>query len=98
MRAGCGHVGRFSRHFSRFNRAPWAPSIPIADSQTPLLKEIEMNKNTTIALRAMTIGLAAVIGCSAAHASNVSKDERHQYVVRFADVDLSSIDGAITVY
>src|ERR1700719_2412247 len=62
-----------------------------------------MNKNTTITLRAMTISLAAVIGCSAALASNVSKDEsatneRHQYVVRFADVDLSSIDGAITVY
>jgi len=62
-----------------------------------------MNKNTTITLRAMTIGLAAVIGCSAAYASDVSKDgsatnERHQYVVRFADVDLSSIDGAITVY
>ena len=56
-----------------------------------------MNKSTTIAVRAMTIGLAAVIGCSAAHASNVS-NEFHQYVVRFADVDLSRIDGAITVY
>ena len=62
-----------------------------------------MNKITIIAVRAMTIGLAAVIGCSAAYASDVSQDEsatneRHQYVVRFADVDLSSIDGAITVY
>ena len=62
-----------------------------------------MNKTTTITLRAMTISLAAVIGCSAAHATNVSKDEsatneRHQYVVRYADVDLSGIDGAITVY
>jgi UrcA family protein len=62
-----------------------------------------MNNTTTIAVRAMTIGLAAVIGCSAAHASNVSKNESatnewHQYVVRFADVDLSRIDGAMTVY
>jgi UrcA family protein len=53
-----------------------------------------MNKTTTIAVRAMTIALAAVIGCGAAQASN----ERHQYVVRFADVDLSRIDGAMTVY
>jgi UrcA family protein len=62
-----------------------------------------MNKTTTIAVRAMTTGLAAVIGCSAAQASNVSKDpsatnERYQNVVRYADVDLSRIDGAITVY
>jgi len=62
-----------------------------------------MNKTTTIAVRALTIGLAAVIGCSAAQASNVSKDpsaanERYQNVVRYADVDLSRIDGAITVY
>jgi UrcA family protein len=103
MTAGCWYVGRFSSHFARFNRAPCGPSIPIADSQTPFFKEIKMNKTTTIAVRAMTISLAAVIGCSAAHASNVSKDEsatneRHQYVVRFADVDLSRIDGAMTVY
>ena len=62
-----------------------------------------MNKTTTIVVRALTIGLAAVIGCSAAQASNVSKDpsaanERYQNVVRYADVDLSRIDGAITVY
>ena len=62
-----------------------------------------MNKTTTIAVRALTIGLAAVIGCSAAQASDVSKDpsatnERYQNVVRYADVDLSRIDGAITVY
>ena len=57
-----------------------------------------MNKTTTIAVRAMTLGLAAVIGCSAAHASNVSTNEFHQYVVRIADVDLSRLDGAITVY
>ena len=62
-----------------------------------------MNKTTTIAVRALTIGLAAVIGCSAAQASNVSRDpsaanERYQNVVRYADVDLSRIDGAITVY
>ncbi len=60
-----------------------------------------MNKTTTIALRAVTIGLAAVIGCSAAHASSNDQSatkERHQYVVRYADVDLSKIDGAITVY
>jgi len=62
-----------------------------------------MNKTTTIAVRAMTIGLAAVIGCSAAYASNASQDESatnewHQYVVRFADVDLSRIDGAIAAY
>ena len=62
-----------------------------------------MNKTTTIAVRGLTIGLAAVIGCSAAQASNVSKDpsaanERYQNVVRYADVDLSRIDGAITVY
>jgi UrcA family protein len=96
-------VGRFSSHFARFNGAPCGPSIPIADSQTPFFKEIKMNKTTTIAVRALTIGLAAVIGCSAAHAANVSKDqsatnEWHQYVVRYADVDLSRIDGAITVY
>src|ERR1700693_1367281 len=102
MTAAWRSVGRFSSHFSRFNGAPWGPSIPIADSQTPFCKEIKMNKTTTIAVRAMTIALAAVIGCSAAQASNVSKDEsageRHQYVVRFADVDLSRIDGAMTVY
>jgi UrcA family protein len=48
----------------------------------------------------MTIGLAAVIGCSAAHATDVSKDQsaRHEYAVRFNDVDLSGIAGAITVY
>jgi len=62
-----------------------------------------MNKTTTTAVRAMTIGLAAVIVCSAAQASNVSKDpsatnERYQNVVRYSDVDLSRIEGAITVY
>jgi UrcA family protein len=102
MTTGCRYLGRFSRHFTRFNRAPCGPSIPIADSQTPLFKEIKMNNTTSIAVRAMTIALAAVIGCSAAQASNVPKDEsasgRHQYVVRFADVDLSRIDGAMTVY
>src|SRR5579863_6404640 len=103
MRAGWRSVGRFSSHFSRFNGAPCGPSISIADSQTTFFKEIEMNKTTTSAVRALTIGLAAVIGCSAAHASNVSQDEsatneRHQYVVRFADVDLSRIDGAMAAY
>src|SRR5579863_4195078 len=103
MRAGRRRRGRFSSHSSRFKGAPCAPSIPIAESQTPFFKEIKMNKTTTIAVRALTIGLAAIIGCSAAHAAEVSKDqsatnERHQYVVRYADVDLSKIDGAITVY
>jgi UrcA family protein len=103
MTAGWRSVGRCSSHFSRFNGALCGLSIPLADRQTPLFKEIKMNKTSTLAVRAMTIGLAAVIGCSVAHATAVSKDqsasnERYQYVVRYADVDLSRIDGAMTVY
>jgi UrcA family protein len=55
------------------------------------------------AARAMTICIAATLGYNAAHASSLSNDESvtnasNTYVVRFADVNLSKIDGAIALY
>jgi UrcA family protein len=79
--------------------------ILIADTETPLLKEIEMNKSMTTTALAMTIGIAATLICNAADAStgSPSNDESvtnasHNYVVRFIDVDLSKIDGAVVLY
>ena len=57
-----------------------------------------MNKSMTTTILGMTIGCAATLGCSAAVASPASADQPATYVVRFADVDLSRIDGAATVY
>ncbi len=59
-----------------------------------------MNKSMTTAILGMTIGCAATLGCSAALASPASAgiDQPATYVVRFADLDLSRIDGAATVY
>jgi len=59
-----------------------------------------MKKNMTMTVRGMTLGCAAILGCSAAVASpaGAAIDEPATYVVHFADVDLSRIDGAATVY
>jgi UrcA family protein len=59
-----------------------------------------MNKSMTTTILGMTIGCAATLGCSAALASPASAgiDQPATYVVRFADLDLSRIDGAATVY
>ena len=64
-----------------------------------------MNKSMATAARAMTICIAATLGYNAAGAStgSLSNDESATnasltYVVRFADVDLSKIDGAIALY
>jgi UrcA family protein len=59
-----------------------------------------MNKSMTTTVLGMTIGCAAIFGCSAAVASPASAaiDEPATYVVRFADVDLSRIGGAATLY
>jgi UrcA family protein len=59
-----------------------------------------MNKSMTTTILGITIGCAATLGCSAAVASTAGAgiDEPATYVVRFADVDLSRIDGVATVY
>jgi UrcA family protein len=59
-----------------------------------------MNKSMTTTVRGMTIVCAAILGCSAAVASPASAaiDQPATYVVRFADLDLSRIDGAATLY
>jgi UrcA family protein len=68
-----------------------------------LLKEIEMNSNSR-AIRAITINTAIVLGFSATIASaNTSSSQSvyygvNQYTVRFADLDLSKLDGAAVLY
>jgi UrcA family protein len=62
-----------------------------------------MNRSMATAARAMTICLAATLGYNTADASSISNDESatnasYAYVVRFADVNLSKIDGAIALY
>jgi UrcA family protein len=59
-----------------------------------------MNKSMTTTVRGMTIVCAAILSCSAAVASPASAaiDQPPTYVVRFADVDLSKVDGAATLY
>jgi UrcA family protein len=63
-----------------------------------------MNNTNTRAIRAITISTAIVIGFSAAIASaNTSNSQSvsygvTQYTVRFADLDLSKLDGAAVLY
>ena len=58
-----------------------------------------MNKSMTTTILGMTIGCAGILGCSAAIASPASAaiDAPATSVVRFADVDLSKIEGAAAV-
>jgi UrcA family protein len=63
-----------------------------------------MNNMNTRAIRAITISTAIVLGFSATIASaNTSNSQSvsygvTQYTVRFADLDLSKLDGAATLY
>jgi UrcA family protein len=63
-----------------------------------------MNNTNTRAIRAITISTAIVLGFSAAIASaNTSNSQPvsygvNQYTVRFADLDLSKLDGAAVLY
>jgi UrcA family protein len=63
-----------------------------------------MNNTNTRAIRAITISTAIVLGFSASIASaNRSNSQSvgygmNQYTVRFADLDLSKLDGAATLY
>jgi UrcA family protein len=63
-----------------------------------------MNKTIATTARALTIGLVAILGFNAAKASpdDVSQDrstkESLKYVVRFADLNISNIEGAKALY
>jgi UrcA family protein len=105
MTAAARRHRRFTTHFSRFKSAARVVRILIAYTETPLLKEIEMYKSVTTTALAMTICIAATLGYNVADAStgSPSNDESaanasHEYVVRFAALDLSKIDGAIVLY
>jgi UrcA family protein len=69
-----------------------------------LLKEIEMNSINTRAIRAITVSTAIVLGFSATIASaNTASSQSVSYgvnqtTVRFADLDLSKLDGAAVLY
>jgi UrcA family protein len=66
-----------------------------------LPKENEMYITNRRAVRAITISTAIVLGFSAAIASANSQsvnDGMKQYTVRFADLDLSKLDGAAVLY
>jgi UrcA family protein len=68
------------------------------------LKEIAMNNTNIRAIRAITISTAIVLGFSAAIASANTANSQSvndgvkQYTVRFADLDLSKLDGAAVLY
>ena len=61
-----------------------------------------MNKTIATAVRGLTIGVAATLGFNAANASpqGVSNDTKAPltYVVRFADLDVSKLEGAKSLY
>jgi UrcA family protein len=63
-----------------------------------------MNNTNTRAVRAITISTAIVLGFSAAIASAHTSNSQsvnsgvNQYTVRFADLDLSKLDGAAVLY
>jgi UrcA family protein len=64
-----------------------------------------MNKSLTFAIRGTAIGAVVALGFSAgtAFAASPSNDQgvsdgAKQYVVQFADLDLSKMAGAITLY
>jgi UrcA family protein len=68
-------------------------------------KEAEMNKTLATATRAITICIAANLGCNVANASPGSPsndqsvtDAPLKYVVIFSDLDLSRIEGATTLH
>src|SRR5271166_2256631 len=96
--------GPASRHFARFKQSPsWCTLAP--SNHSSLLKEIEMNKSMTIAIRAIAIGAVVALGFGAesATAAGPSNDQpvsdgAKQYVVRFADLDLSKMTGATALY
>jgi UrcA family protein len=67
--------------------------------------ETEMNKTIATAVRGLTISVAATLGINAANASpqGVSHDQSTTtasltYVVRFADLDVSKLEGAKSLY
>jgi UrcA family protein len=69
-----------------------------------LSTEITMNKTTTL-LRAMTLGTVVAFSVGAAHASAAGlandqsvSDGNKKYVVRFPDLDLSTMNGAAALY
>jgi UrcA family protein len=64
-----------------------------------------MNKSMTFAVRAIAIGAVVALGFGAGNASAASpsddqpaSDGAKQYVVRFADLDLSKMAGATALY
>jgi UrcA family protein len=63
-----------------------------------------MNKAVAATARAVTLCIAVIVGCNttAASAAGLSNDAfataASSYVVRFADLDVSRIEGASTLY
>jgi UrcA family protein len=99
------HLHRFTTHFSRFKSVARVVRLLIADTETSLPKEIKMSKSITTSALAMTMCIAATLSYNAAGASAGSPSSgqpatnaSHNYVVRFNDVDLSKIDGAVVLY
>jgi UrcA family protein len=79
--------------------------ICLVDRQTSLPKELEMNKTIATATRALTICVAATFGFNAVNASanGIANDPSttnppRTYTVRFADLDVSKMEGAKTLY
>jgi UrcA family protein len=79
--------------------------ICLVDRQTSLPKELEMNKTIATATRALTICVAATFAFNAvnAYANGVANDRsttnaQLTYTVRFADLDVSKMEGAKTLY
>jgi UrcA family protein len=79
--------------------------ICLVDRQTSLPKELEMNNPIATATRALTICVAATFGFYAVNASAnaVANDPSmtnppRTYTVRFADLDVSKLEGAKELY
>jgi UrcA family protein len=79
--------------------------IRTVNNQTSRHKEIEMDKAIASAVRALTICISTILVYNTAEASvgGYSHDESMmdappKYVVHFADLDLSRIEGAIALY
>ena len=81
-----------------------AAQIGTVDQPLCQLKEIEMNSTNTRAIRALALSTALVLGFGAAAAtagipdSQPVSDGVNQYMVRYADLDLSKVDGAAALY
>jgi UrcA family protein len=92
---------RLSSHFRRFKQSPPRRKLGPSNKQLHLSKEIEMNITK---IRATTISAAIVLGFGAAAASASTSSNQYvsdgvnKYIVRFADLDLSKVDGAAVLY